>query len=71
MRFEYYPETDSMYIALSEKKAANSTEIAPNVVADMDEDGNLVGIDIYQDASSVVDLEKFEITSPFIASKAA
>jgi uncharacterized protein YuzE len=46
MRIAYYPDTDSMYIDLSEKPSADSKEISPGVVVDYDADGNIAGIDI-------------------------
>ena len=46
MRIAYYPDTDSMYIDLSEKPSADSKEISPGVVLDYDADGNIAGIDI-------------------------
>ena len=42
----YYPETDSLYIDLSEKTSVESKEISEGVVLDYyDTEGNLVGID--------------------------
>ena len=55
MRLHYYPETDYLYIDLSEKSSADSKEIAPGVMLDFDSEGNLVGIDIDR-ASQVVNL---------------
>lgn len=46
MKLHYYPETDSLYIDLSEKASAESREISEGVVLDYDIDGTLVGIDI-------------------------
>ena len=46
MKLTYYPDTDSLYIDLSEKTSASSREVSDGVVLDYDEDGNLVGIDI-------------------------
>jgi uncharacterized protein YuzE len=46
MKLNYYPETDSLYIELSEKPSVESIEIAEGVVVDFDENGNIVGIDI-------------------------
>ena len=46
MRLNYYSDTDSLYIDLSEKPSADSVEISEGVVLDYDIDGNLVGIDI-------------------------
>lgn len=59
MKLHYYPETDSLYIDLSEKLSADSLEVAPGVVLDFDAEGNLVGIDI-DHASKVVSLSRLE-----------
>ena len=59
MKLNYYEDTDSLYIDLSEKKSVESAEIAPNVVIDFDEEGHIVGIDI-DNASKVVNLKHFE-----------
>lgn len=65
MQFNYYPETDSLYINLSNVESVDSQEVAKNIVLDFDEKGNLVGIDIDQ-ASTIVDLECLETQSlPF------
>ena len=57
MRLNYYPETDSLYIDLSEKPSADSLEISEGVVLDYDAAGNLSGIDI-DNASAKVELKK-------------
>lgn len=62
MKLNYYPETDSLYIDLSEKKSVDSKEIANGVVVDFDESGLIVGIDIDK-ASTIVDLKKLESDS--------
>jgi uncharacterized protein YuzE len=62
MTFNYYPETDSLYINLSPKKSAHSDEAGKGIVLDFDTDGNLVGIDIAH-ASSKVDLTQLTIDS--------
>lgn len=62
MKFSYYPETDSLYISLSEKTSTDSQEIAPDIVLDFDSEGKLVGIDIDQ-ASQIVDLTRLEAES--------
>jgi uncharacterized protein YuzE len=36
MRLNYYPETDSLYIDLSERASAESKEISEGVVLDYD-----------------------------------
>ncbi len=46
MKLNYYSETDSLYIDLSEKPSVASKEISEGVVIDYDETGAMVGIDI-------------------------
>ena len=62
MKFHYYPDTDSLYIELSEKPSADSTEVAPGVILDLDEEGQLVGIDI-DHASQITNLSTLEAKS--------
>jgi uncharacterized protein YuzE len=57
MKLNYYPETDSLYIDLSEKTSVESKEISAGIVLDYDADGNLVGIDI-DNASKKVQLKE-------------
>lgn len=60
MKLNYYPETDSLYIDLSEKTSVESREITEGVVLDYDADGNLVGIDI-DNASKKVQLQELTL----------
>ena len=46
MKLNYYADTDSLYIDLSEQPSVESREISEGVVVDYDANGNLVGIDI-------------------------
>lgn len=57
MKLNYYAETDSLYIDLSEQPSAESREISEGVVLDYDAKGNLVGIDI-DNASKKVQLKQ-------------
>ena len=57
MKLNYYPETDSLYIDLSERVSSESKEISEGVVLDYDADGNLVGIDI-DNAGKKIELGK-------------
>ena len=60
MKLDYYPETDSLYIDLSEKSSVESKEISEGVVLDYDAEGNLVGIDI-DNASTKVQLKELSL----------
>jgi uncharacterized protein YuzE len=61
MKLNYYPETDSLYIDLSEHPRSETREISDGVVLDYDEHGNLVGIDI-DNASAKVALHKLIVS---------
>ncbi len=56
MKLNYYADTDSLYIDLSEQPSAESREISEGVVLDYDSAGNLVGIDI-DNASTKVQMD--------------
>lgn len=56
MKISYYPDTDSLYIDLSEQPSAESREISEGIVLDYDAEGRLVGIDI-DNASKKVELK--------------
>jgi uncharacterized protein YuzE len=60
MKLNYYPETDSLYIDLSEKPSAESREISEGVVLDYDAEGILAGIDI-DNASTKVQLKELNL----------
>jgi uncharacterized protein YuzE len=57
MKVHYYPDTDSLYIDLSEQTSVESREVSEGVVLDYDQAGNLVGIDI-DSASRKVQLDR-------------
>jgi uncharacterized protein YuzE len=61
MKLNYYPETDSLYIDLSEKTSTESKEISDGIVLDYDAEGNLVGIDI-DNASTKVQLKELTLS---------
>jgi len=46
MKLSYYPDTDSLYIDVSERTSVESRGISEGVIVDYDDQGNLVGIDI-------------------------
>jgi uncharacterized protein YuzE len=61
MRVNYYPETDSLYIDLSEQTSVESREISEGVVLDYDSRGDLVGIDI-DNASTKIEIHKLIVS---------
>jgi uncharacterized protein YuzE len=70
MKLHYYPETDSLYIELSDRPGAETREVAPGLVVDLDEDGQVVGFDI-DGASRHVDLSSLETESLPVHKKSA
>lgn len=71
LRFEYYPDTDSLYIDLNparKRKPGGMQEVVGrgdrDIVIDVDGDGVPVGIDIDSFASEIVDITKLEAEGP-------
>jgi len=60
MIFEYYPETDMLYIRFVEGVSTESEEIASGIVLDFDRHNHVIGIEV-EDASKVVDLSRLEL----------
>ena len=46
MKLNYYPETNSLYINLSEQPSVESQEISEGILLDYDAEGRFVGIDM-------------------------
>ncbi len=69
MTFNYYPDTDSLYIDLLDRPSVETLEVRPGIALDFGEDGRLVGIDI-EHASEHVNLERLEVQRLPVASVA-
>ncbi len=62
MKVVYWKDTDTMYITFrDDMEGYESEEIAPGMVADFTEGGDLIGIEVYDMASKKVDLSKLEV----------
>lgn len=61
MKIAYYAETDSLYIDLGTGPSVESREVSPGVVIDLDQEGNITGIDI--DHASRLDLGEVALTA--------
>lgn len=59
MKLHYYSETDSLYIELRDQPGTETREIADGLNVDLNEQGQVVGIDIDQ-ASRHLDLTTLE-----------
>lgn len=60
MIFEYFPETDMLYIKLTDGTSVESEEIATGIVLDLDENSHIVGVEI-EDAGKQIDLSRLEL----------
>lgn len=62
MKFEYYPDTDTLYIDIKETESVETKEIAKGISIDFDANGNLTGIEI-DNARKVANLSTIETKS--------
>lgn len=62
MKFEYYPDTDTLYIQLQEGPGVDAHEVAPDTVLDYNENGDVIGIEI-EHASKRIDLMNLQLSS--------
>ena len=52
-QMKYFKEEDVLYLILTEEKEASSIELSPNITAELNEKGELIGLEIL-DASSFI-----------------
>lgn len=57
MTFTYYPETDTLQIKFANRPGADAHEISDGIIADFDENGIMIGLEI-DPASKVSNLEE-------------
>lgn len=53
VHMEYFENDDILHLAISDEPEAGSVEISPNITAELNENGELIGIEIL-DASKYV-----------------
>ncbi|MFW6137559.1 MAG: DUF2283 domain-containing protein [Spirochaetota bacterium] len=51
----YFEKEDVLHLAISDKPEAKSIEVSPNITAELDERGELIGIEILNASSFVRD----------------
>jgi len=61
MTFEYFPDTDTLYIAFRSGPGADAAEVAPDVIFDYDALGNVIGLTV-EHASERADLSAFSVS---------
>ena len=62
MIFQYYADTDMLYIKLSDGTSTESEEVATGIVLDFDNKNRLIGIEI-ENAATFVDLSRLEVSA--------
>jgi uncharacterized protein YuzE len=62
MVFQYHPDTDMLYIKLTEGISIESEEVASGIVLDFDEQNRVIGIEI-EDASTFINLSRLEVSA--------
>jgi uncharacterized protein YuzE len=67
MIFQYYPDTDMLYIKLAAGVSTESEEVAPGVVLDFDDQNQVIGIEI-EDAGTFIDLSQLDVSALPLAS---
>jgi len=60
MKIEYFPDTDSLYIELTDRPGVDTREIEEGIILDIDAQGRAVGLDIDQ-ASKHLSLHKLNL----------
>ena len=60
MVFQYYPDTDMLYIKLAGGISIESEEVSPGIVLDFDEHNRVIGVEI-EDAGKFIDLSRLEL----------
>ncbi|HEX3555111.1 MAG TPA: DUF2283 domain-containing protein [Thermoanaerobaculia bacterium] len=54
-RMSYFSQEDILHLVIAEDEEANSIELSPNITAELNEKGELIGIEILQASSFVRD----------------
>jgi uncharacterized protein YuzE len=62
MVFQYFADTDMLYIQLADHVSTEAQEVVPGVVVDLDAESRIVGIEI-EDASKTIDLSRLELSA--------
>ena len=54
-KMTYFRNEDILHLAISDEKEGNSVEVSPNVTAELNEHGDLIGIEILEASSFIRD----------------
>jgi len=54
-KMTYFKEEDILHFAISDENESNSVELSPNITAELNENGDLIGIEILAASSFIRD----------------
>jgi len=54
-KMNYFEDEDILHLVISDEKEANSVELSPNITAELNESGELIGIEILEASSFIRD----------------
>ena len=55
LKMTYFKDEDVLHLAISDEKEAGSIELSPNVTAELNQNGQLIGIEILEASSFIRD----------------
>jgi len=71
-KMTYFKDEDILHLVVSDEKEAGSIELSPNVTAELNEKGELIGIEILEASSFIRDsilesaqAKMLDITNPY------
>ncbi|BAF34717.1 hypothetical protein APE_0275a [Aeropyrum pernix K1] len=64
IRLKYDRSSDALYIRVKESRIVDSEEIAPGIIVDYDEHGEIVGIEILGFSKKKIDLHRLVTEGP-------
>jgi len=64
MKIRYFPDTDTLYIALADRVSSSSEAVSDNLIVDFDEQGRPVGVTL-EHYSQISDSSTIETLLPF------
>ena len=54
-KMSYFPKEDVLHLSISDEKEVDSIEISPNITAELNQKGELIGIEIIEASSYLRD----------------
>jgi uncharacterized protein YuzE len=65
-KMHYFEQEDILHLVIAEEEEANSVELSPNITAELNEKGQLIGIEILNASTFVRDAILEGVTAKFL-----